>query len=338
MNKVSKTKQDNLDKPYEVTDNDKRYAPFMHLAPLAMFIIPLPIIVNLLLPVLLWLFQRDESPFIDEQGRQVVNFQLSMSIYTAISGLLIPALLGSAALGYNVPWWLGFALLPVCGLLWFFSIIRGASKSAQGINYSYPLAIPFISANQSRRALQVKADPKKAELLDNINQSSFKRIGERAYRQLVMAEKKMVLIRKILKKKFQETELTYGRYLSVCESLFEAIKDNVEHLSESLKLGHGEGDLAAIELNIQELEKVLASPRHNEGHERQLESLQTRKKTIEDTAKELENTLADNEQAITALTKMAHDLSKLGKNKELGDVVEQLEALGSRLSKYEKTY
>ena len=37
----------------------------------------------------MWLIKRDQSPLVDREGKEALNFQISMSIYAAISGVLI---------------------------------------------------------------------------------------------------------------------------------------------------------------------------------------------------------------------------------------------------------
>jgi len=37
----------------------------------------------------IWLIKRKESPFVDDQGKEALNFQLSVLVYAIISGLLI---------------------------------------------------------------------------------------------------------------------------------------------------------------------------------------------------------------------------------------------------------
>ncbi len=50
------------------------------------FMIPLPVIGNVLAPLLVWLLKRSASPFVDVHGRQAVNFQLTLSLCISIIG------------------------------------------------------------------------------------------------------------------------------------------------------------------------------------------------------------------------------------------------------------
>jgi hypothetical protein len=99
-----------------------------HLAALAGLVIPLGNVVG---PLVVWLLKKDESPLIDEAGKEALNFQISMTIYAFVSVLMIFVLIG-------IP------LLLVVGLLDLIFTIVGAAKSSSGVQYRYPLTIRFL--------------------------------------------------------------------------------------------------------------------------------------------------------------------------------------------------
>ncbi len=79
-------------RPSELSPSDRNYAVFCHLSGLALFTgIPFG---NLLLPLVLWAARRDESWFIDEHGKEAINFQISVTIYLLLSALLVCLLVG----------------------------------------------------------------------------------------------------------------------------------------------------------------------------------------------------------------------------------------------------
>ena len=87
---------------------------------------------GLLVPLILWLTQKDKVEGMDEHGKAIVNFQLSMIIYAIICIPLI-LLLGLGILG-----------LIVVGIISFvFPIINGI-RANNGEIPSYPLSIRFI--------------------------------------------------------------------------------------------------------------------------------------------------------------------------------------------------
>jgi uncharacterized Tic20 family protein len=85
----------------------------------------------LLGPLIVWLLKREEHPFIDEQGKEAVNFQITMFIAAFISALLIFVIVG-------------IFLLIVIGLLMTILPIVGAIKANDGGHFRYPFAIRFI--------------------------------------------------------------------------------------------------------------------------------------------------------------------------------------------------
>jgi len=85
----------------------------------------------LLGPLIIWLIKREEHPFIDKQGKEAVNFQITMFIILAISAILCLLLIG-------------FAFLVVVGLLMTIFPIIAAVKSNYGEDYRYPISIRFI--------------------------------------------------------------------------------------------------------------------------------------------------------------------------------------------------
>jgi uncharacterized Tic20 family protein len=82
-------------------------------------------------PLVLWLVKRNESAFVDDQGKEALNFQLSLLIY----GLLC---------GVSVFFVVGILLLPVLMVFSIVAVILAAMKANDGSFYRYPLCIRFI--------------------------------------------------------------------------------------------------------------------------------------------------------------------------------------------------
>jgi len=85
----------------------------------------------LLGPLILWLIKREDHPFIDEQGKEAVNFQITMCIAFFVAALMIFVVIG-------------IVLLPILALLDVILTIIAAIKAANGEHYRYPFAIRFI--------------------------------------------------------------------------------------------------------------------------------------------------------------------------------------------------
>lgn len=67
------------------TSEERTYALFLHLLLLGNFV-GLPII-SLVVQIAMWLAKRKESPFIDDHGREAINFHLSLLLWGLIAAL-----------------------------------------------------------------------------------------------------------------------------------------------------------------------------------------------------------------------------------------------------------
>ena len=74
-------------------------------------------------PLIIWLMKKDQSPYLDAQGRELLNFQISYFIYAMISAVLIAVLIGIAS---------------------FIFTIIGLVKAADGKVYRFPLCIRML--------------------------------------------------------------------------------------------------------------------------------------------------------------------------------------------------
>src|SRR6476620_7449589 len=73
------------------TSNTKSTATFTHLSTLTQYFIPFG---NFILPLVIWSSAKKNSEFIDNHGKQAINFQLSVFLYTLILCLIaIPTLI-----------------------------------------------------------------------------------------------------------------------------------------------------------------------------------------------------------------------------------------------------
>ena len=83
-------------------------------------------------PLVIYLVKKDESAFVGDQAKEVLNFHLSVLIYFA-------AVILSLFLIVTV------VLLPALGVFVFIVTIVGAIRAYEGKAYRYPLCIRFIS-------------------------------------------------------------------------------------------------------------------------------------------------------------------------------------------------
>ncbi len=65
--------------------NEKSFCMLLHLSQLAGMVLPG---AGLVLPVVMWPTEKDNSPLIDEQGKVVLNWMISSLLYGFVAGLL----------------------------------------------------------------------------------------------------------------------------------------------------------------------------------------------------------------------------------------------------------
>ena len=148
------------------TSNEKNIATFIHLSSLSQYFIPFG---NFIFPIIIWSSKKDTSEFVDHNGKQVINFQLSLLIYSLVCAMIaIPILLFT--IFNNVPFndfYDGHNLvindfnfsdntgIMTVGLIAafiflsmkiaeFFLIINAAIKTSNGDLYKYPFCISFL--------------------------------------------------------------------------------------------------------------------------------------------------------------------------------------------------
>ncbi len=86
---------------------------------------------NIIGPLVLWLIKKDTMPFVDDQGKEALNFQISLTIYAFVAGLTMFVLIG-------------FVLLPIVLIGGLVLIIMAAIAANEGKTYRYPFNIRFI--------------------------------------------------------------------------------------------------------------------------------------------------------------------------------------------------
>ena len=120
--------------PPEISDTSARqWIITLHLSALAGLVIVG--FGHILGPLIIWLLKKNEVPGLDAEGKNVLNFQISWSIWFFVSGLV--AAVGSCLI---VP-----LALPVGTFIaWLAFVINGAVKASNGLNYQFPLTIRFF--------------------------------------------------------------------------------------------------------------------------------------------------------------------------------------------------
>lgn len=100
-----------------------------HISALSGFIIPFGSILG---PLIIWLIKRDEMSFVNDQAKEALNFNISMTIYAIVAGMLIFVAIG-------------IVLLPVVLIAWLVLTIMAAVKANEGVAYRYPLTLRLVN-------------------------------------------------------------------------------------------------------------------------------------------------------------------------------------------------
>ena len=92
-------------------------------------------VTNFLGPLLIWLIKKDESPFVNDQGKEALNFQITVGIGFVVSFILWIVTGGCASLLLTPALWIGSIIFGVLGGL----------EANKGIVYRYPFALRLIN-------------------------------------------------------------------------------------------------------------------------------------------------------------------------------------------------
>ncbi|MBA2655133.1 MAG: DUF4870 domain-containing protein [Gammaproteobacteria bacterium] len=110
------------------TTQETTWAMVCHLCGFAGFIFPFG---NLIAPLVVWAMKREKMPYVDEQGKEAVNFQLSITIYYIIALVLMLIVIG-------------LFLLPVIAVFHIIAMVMASIETANGKPFRYPLTMRFI--------------------------------------------------------------------------------------------------------------------------------------------------------------------------------------------------
>lgn len=107
---------------------ERNWAMVCHLSTFAGYLIPL---ANIFAPLVIWALKREGNPLVDDQGKEAMNFQISITLYVMVALLFSLLLIG-------IPFLLALLLADLV-----FTLIA-AIKAGDGETYRYPLTLRFI--------------------------------------------------------------------------------------------------------------------------------------------------------------------------------------------------
>lgn len=147
------------------TTANRNTATLLHLSALTQYFIPLG---NLIFPTLIWSVKKNESEFVDYNGKQAVNFQLSLFLYSFVLAIVAIIIFVSTFLSNmnliektdgewiieqfslgNITMLTLIAVIAVFLIILLktaelFLILYAAVKSNNGERFNFPLTIKFI--------------------------------------------------------------------------------------------------------------------------------------------------------------------------------------------------
>ena len=149
-----------------ITNTEKNWATLTHLGAFGQYLFPLG---NFVIPIIIWSSKKNESAFVDYNGKQCINFQLSVFLYSLILGaIIVPTFVitflshvtfnelfhdtdfilrdlnFSENIGLITTGAIAVFILACLKIVEFFLIIQAAVKTANGERYHYPLTIKFM--------------------------------------------------------------------------------------------------------------------------------------------------------------------------------------------------
>ena len=151
-----------------ITKHHMNLAAIIHISTFSKYFIPFG---NFILPLVLWISNKNQSDFVDENGRNALNFQISILLYSLLLGIIcIPFVLFTAfdfiqlanILEHNahnidlpfedfydvsvrmVPVAIAGALIFSLFVLDVICTIIAGIRASKGILYQYPITINFV--------------------------------------------------------------------------------------------------------------------------------------------------------------------------------------------------
>ena len=105
----------------------KMWAMLVHISALVAYFIAVPILG----PLIIWLMKKNEMPFVDDQGKEALNFHITLYIVLAL-----------AAMTFCIG--IGLIVFPIVVVGSVVLIIIAAVKANDGIAYRYPFTLRLI--------------------------------------------------------------------------------------------------------------------------------------------------------------------------------------------------
>jgi uncharacterized Tic20 family protein len=124
--------EDNM--PVVLDNEERQWGMFAHLSALAGLLVGGLTFIG---PLVIWLIKKDESKFVDYHGKEALNFQLNILIYSLV---LVAISVATCGVGLIVTG----PLLAALGIYAIVMPIIAGMKANEGKLYEYPLTFRMI--------------------------------------------------------------------------------------------------------------------------------------------------------------------------------------------------
>ena len=123
-----------------LSSEERQWAMFAHLSALAGGILTSGWAGSLgcfIGPLIIWMVKKDTMPFVDDQGKEALNFNITVGI-VFLALLLLSIMTLGIGLIIAIPGWI------IVGIAWLVFTIIAAIKANEGVAYRYPLTLRLI--------------------------------------------------------------------------------------------------------------------------------------------------------------------------------------------------
>ena len=157
---------------------DKTVAALLHLSTFTQFFFPFG---NFIFPLIFWTAKKND-PFVNEHGKQALNFQISLFLYAFF--LVMLGIAGVLIIGFNINFQDGFyitnhhqwignpseaspliiyimvmaLLLLALFVLNVYGVVSATVKAGEGKYYKYPLTINFLNAKSYNEPSEINRE------------------------------------------------------------------------------------------------------------------------------------------------------------------------------------
>ena len=114
--------------------DDRQWGMFAHLSALSGVVIPFG---NIIGPLVVWQVKKDTLPFAADQGKEALNFNITVGI-VFLALLILSIVTFGIGLIVAVPLWI------IIGIAWLVFTILAGIKANEGVAYRYPYALRLI--------------------------------------------------------------------------------------------------------------------------------------------------------------------------------------------------